>query len=80
MPSVDGLLSPRMVRFLEKESRHNPEPDSRQSPNSIGSSQQRVPIIAVSASLNEGNRFDYVQKGYVYFLHPKELLRVREGK
>jgi hypothetical protein len=80
MPSVDGMLSTRMIRFLEKESKHSPKSDSRQSPNSTGSSQQRVPIIAVPASLHEGNRFDYIQNGYVYFLRPKELLRVRDGK
>jgi hypothetical protein len=77
MPSVDGMLSTRIIRFLEKESKHNPKSDSRHSPNSIGSSQQRVPIIVVSASLHEENRFDYIQNGYVYFSHLKELLGER---
>ena len=55
MPTVDGELSTRMIRFLEKESTRVPQ-----------NSKQRVPIIAVSASLYEDNRFDYIQSGYVF--------------
>jgi len=54
MPNVDGELSTRMIRFLEKESTRVPQ-----------NLKQRVPIIAVSASLYEENRFDYIQSGYV---------------
>lgn len=50
MPLVDGDLSTRMIRHYEQEI------DSR-------TARSRVPIIAVSASLTEDKRYDYVQSG-----------------
>jgi light-regulated signal transduction histidine kinase (bacteriophytochrome)/CheY-like chemotaxis protein len=51
MPLVDGVLSTKMIRAYEGEV---------QQPAGI---HRRVPVIAVSASLREDNRFDYVQSG-----------------
>jgi hypothetical protein len=57
MPLVDGVLSTKMIRHYEKEVEE------------LRRIRPRVPIIAVSASLTENSRFDYVQTGYViYFL------------
>jgi hypothetical protein len=54
MPLVDGASSTKMIRQYEsglvEELRRN---------------RPRVPIIAVSASLSEDKRFDYVQGGQV---------------
>lgn len=52
MQGVDGMLSARMIRMLEKEMKH------RDSQNS-----KRVPIIAMSTTLDENDRFDYLQAG-----------------
>lgn len=49
MPIVDGGLSTRMIRFLEKESKRD--------------NKQRVPIIALSASFDEDSRMDYISNG-----------------
>lgn len=60
MPLVDGTLATKMIRFSEKKSsKHRGQSANRepQSPNN------RVAIIAVSASLKEENRFDYMQSG-----------------
>jgi CheY-like chemotaxis protein len=54
MPLVDGDLSTRMIRLLEEEAGEE-----------LRSVRPRVPIIAVSASLTEENRYNYVQSGYV---------------
>jgi len=54
MPLIDGMLATKMIRQLEKEL----EGALRTRP--------RVPIIAVSASLTEDNRFEYLQSGYVF--------------
>lgn len=56
LPGVDGTLATRMIRFLEKESEHHNARDPY-------SAKPRVSIIAVSASLYEEKRFDYVQSG-----------------
>lgn len=53
MPLVDGAQSVRMIRRMESELKDLP------------ASRPRVPVIAVSASLTEDNRFDYLQSGYV---------------
>jgi hypothetical protein len=68
MPGVDGTLSTRMIRFLEKEQAQAQRYNTSVS-NSVerqnGKTKQRVPIFAVSASLYEDKRFDYLQSGYV---------------
>ncbi|KAL2061138.1 hypothetical protein VTL71DRAFT_7411 [Oculimacula yallundae] len=55
MPGVDGALATRMIRFLEKESnfRFGQQP-----------LKQRVPILAMSTTLVEDNRFEYIQNGF----------------
>lgn len=57
MPLVDGHVSTRMIRLLEREREL-----------SIGETRyvgrNRVPIFAVSASLAEDQRFGYVQDGF----------------
>jgi hypothetical protein len=67
MPGVDGNLSTRMIRFLEKEQALAEHYSSVSNPNEaqIGKSNHRVPIFAVSASLYEDRRFEYLQSGYV---------------
>jgi hypothetical protein len=61
MPGVDGNLSTRMIRFLEKE---RDQAQRYSSVSQTGKSKQRVFIFAVSASLSEDKRFDYLQTGY----------------
>jgi CheY-like chemotaxis protein len=51
MPLVDGIQCTRMIRRHEK------------SNEDLRAMRQRVPIIAVSASLIEKNRFDYIDDG-----------------
>jgi len=58
MPLVDGDLATRMIRLHEQEV------------EKTSGVRRRVPIIAVSASLTEDNRFNYIQTGYV---HPLSL-------
>lgn len=53
MPLVDGMLSTRMIRQHEGEREE------------LRASRPRVPIIAVSASLAEEKRSEYVRSGYV---------------
>jgi len=62
MPGVDGTLSTRMIRFLEKEQAQSKRFASSSNPHAAPS-RQRVPIFAVSASLHEDKRFDYLQAG-----------------
>jgi CheY-like chemotaxis protein len=62
MPGVDGVLSTRMIRMLEREAKY------RSSSN--GQDLKRIPIIATSLSLDKDNRFDYIQTGYV-LISPK---------
>ena len=64
MPSVNGALSARMIRFWEKESKHANKSKSPRARDPQSSS-HRIPIIAVSSSLYEEDRFDYIQNGYV---------------
>jgi CheY-like chemotaxis protein len=65
MPQVDGILSTRMIRFWEKESkRRRPSmlpPNARESDPSP---KPRVPIIAVSASLSEDGRFECIGNSF----------------
>lgn len=56
MPLVDGDQSTRMIRHYEQEL------------EDLQIIRPRVPIIAVSASLTEDKRFNYVQSGYVCLL------------
>jgi hypothetical protein len=71
MPLVDGALSARMIRFWEKESSAQSQYRSQQQPDGREVSPQglvpkpRVMIIAVAASLEDENRFDYIQNGCV---------------
>jgi len=58
MQGVDGVLSTRIIRMLEKEMKHRRQLQD--------SNSKRVPIIAVSSFLDEDNRFDYIQTGYVF--------------
>ena len=53
MPLVDGAVSTRMIRHYEQELEE------------LRKVRPRVPIVAVSASLVENNRFQYVESGYV---------------
>jgi CheY-like chemotaxis protein len=53
MPLVDGHASTRMIRQYEREQAATP-PARR----------TRIPIFAVSASLTETSRFDYVEDGF----------------
>jgi len=52
MPLVDGSASTSMIRKHEQSFQH------------LGTARPRVPIIAVSASLTEANRFNYIQSGF----------------
>ncbi|KAI9650257.1 hypothetical protein NHQ30_000270 [Ciborinia camelliae] len=52
MPLVDGVMATRMIRHFER------------NPPELHEARKRVPIIAVSASLTEENRFDYVEAGF----------------
>lgn len=58
MPFVDGVLSTRMIRIAEKEAKHRAASEYTQY------SKQRVPIIAISYTLDEESRFDYIQSGF----------------
>ena len=69
MQGVDGVLSTRMIRILEKEMKHR-----RQFQDS---NSKRVPIIAISSVLDEDNRFDYIQTGYVFALFLKAQMDMR---
>ncbi|TVY16308.1 Histidine protein kinase NIK1 [Lachnellula arida] len=65
MPLVDGIQCTKMIRTLEKELRHTLK------------ERPRVPIIAVSASLTEDNRFDYLQNGFDgWILKPVDFKRL----
>lgn len=68
MPLVDGNLATRMIRHFEKAlSESTPSTPSR----------ARVPIIAVSASLAEEKRFEYVQTGFdAWLLKPIDVGRL----
>ncbi|KAH7383617.1 PHY2, histidine kinase-group VIII protein [Cadophora sp. MPI-SDFR-AT-0126] len=65
MPLVDGMMSTKMIRRLERELEELQE------------IRPRVPIIAVSASLLECKRFDYIQTGFdAWILKPIDFGRL----
>ncbi|KAH7330367.1 putative phytochrome-like histidine kinase PHY2p [Rhexocercosporidium sp. MPI-PUGE-AT-0058] len=65
MPLVDGMMSTKMIRRLEREL------------EDLKSIRPRVPIIAVSASLSENKRFDYIQSGFdAWILKPIDFGRL----
>ncbi|KAE8453730.1 hypothetical protein EG329_009241 [Mollisiaceae sp. DMI_Dod_QoI] len=65
MPLVDGISSTKMIRRHEKEVEE------------LRKLRPRVPIFAVSASLTEENRFDYVQSGFdAWVLKPIDFRRL----
>jgi CheY-like chemotaxis protein len=67
MPLVDGALSARMIRNYEK----NTQLDG------LSKTRPRVPIIAVSASLTEENRYDYIEGGFdAWILKPIDFARL----
>ncbi|KHJ35984.1 putative histidine kinase-group viii protein [Erysiphe necator] len=57
LPLVDGILATRMIRIAEKEARHRNDSTATQS------LKQRIPIIAISSTLEEESRLDYIQCG-----------------
>jgi CheY-like chemotaxis protein len=76
MPFVDGVLSTRMIRFLEKESKSR-QPTSTGVTSSSTGKYSRVPIIAVSANLDEDSRVDYIQHGFDgWILKPLDYRRL----
>ena len=65
MPLVDGASSTRMIRQFEKQLEYSRD------------TRPRVPVIAVSASLVEGNRFDYIEMGFDgWILKPIDFARL----
>ncbi|KUJ20590.1 putative phytochrome-like histidine kinase PHY2p [Mollisia scopiformis] len=65
MPLVNGIVSTQMIRKHEKELEE------------LKKNKYRVPVIAVSASLTEENRFDYVQSGFdAWLLKPIDFGRL----
>merc|ERR1711977_112742 len=61
MPTVDGTLATRMIRFHEKESSfRNQQANGRE----VQTLRQRVPVLAMSTALVEENRFEYIQNGF----------------
>ncbi|TVY37494.1 Cyanobacterial phytochrome B [Lachnellula subtilissima] len=65
MPLIDGVQCTQMIRALEKESGQTLK------------ERPRVPIIAVSATLTEDNRFDYLQNGFDgWILKPIDFKRL----
>ncbi|KAE9377288.1 hypothetical protein N431DRAFT_555517 [Stipitochalara longipes BDJ] len=66
MPLVDGASSTKMIRKYETELVEE-----------LRRSRPRVPIIAVSASLTEDKRYDYVQSGFdAWLLKPIDVQRL----
>jgi len=65
MPLVDGYLATKMIRILEKTS------------EVMTKNRARVPIIAVSASLVEESRFEYIECGFDgWILKPVDFSRL----
>lgn len=61
MPTVDGTLATRMIRFHEKEFNfRNQQSNGRE----VQAPRQRVPVLAMSTALVEENRFEYIQNGF----------------
>ncbi|RDW88143.1 hypothetical protein BP6252_00175 [Coleophoma cylindrospora] len=70
MPLVDGPLATRMIRYHEKG-------DNRKDIGPPEPTQRRVCIIAVSASLYEESRYDYIQSGFDgWLLKPIDFRRL----
>ncbi|RDW95280.1 hypothetical protein BP5796_01043 [Coleophoma crateriformis] len=70
MPLVDGPLATRMIRYYEKG-------DDRKDLVVPGSPKRRVFIFAVSASLYEESRYDYIQSGFDgWLLKPIDFRRL----
>ncbi|KAG4444154.1 hypothetical protein IFR05_000383 [Cadophora sp. M221] len=61
MPSVDGALATRMIRFFEKEANHRTQQSNGRE---VQTPKQRVPVLAMSTGLVEDNRFEYIQNGF----------------
>jgi CheY-like chemotaxis protein len=71
MPLVDGIDATRLIRGYERES----SPPLSQQVQSYG----RIPIIAVSASLSEPSRSDYIASGFDgWILKPIDFPRLQE--
>ena len=69
MPLVDGVASARLIRSFEKEN----SPPCTEKAQSYG----RTPIIAVSASLSEQARSDYIECGFDgWILKPIDFTRL----
>lgn len=69
MPLVDGLNCTRMIREFEKS--HSPQISQQAKPYG------RVPIIAVSASLSEHAREEYIESGFDgWILKPIDFKRL----
>ncbi|KAE9974542.1 hypothetical protein BLS_003093 [Venturia inaequalis] len=94
LPTIDGPLSTRMIRFLEKELTQSrrfttlPSPTSPRHPDPSSEinkkNRTRIPILALSSSpISEGRRFELLQAGFDgWLLKPidfKRLERVLEG-
>ena len=72
MPIVDGLTSTKMIRSFEKS-----HPANILSPRA--SLNGRIPIIAVSASLEESKRQSYIDAGFdAWILKPISFPRLQE--
>ncbi|KAI5464772.1 hypothetical protein BGZ63DRAFT_349992 [Mariannaea sp. PMI_226] len=70
MPIVDGLTSTKMIREIEKSSAQTDHP-------SPTSSNHRVPIFAVSASLQENEKHVYIDAGFDgWILKPIDFKRL----
>ncbi|PQE27303.1 hypothetical protein CJF32_00000274 [Rutstroemia sp. NJR-2017a WRK4] len=65
MPLVDGAMATRMIRHFERD-----HPETRKA-------RRRIPILAVSASLVEENRFEYIECGFDgWILKPIDFSRL----
>lgn len=70
MPIVDGLNSTKMIRAYEQ----SPENKGH---SQLAASNGRIPIFAVSASLIEANRQDYIDAGFDgWILKPVDFKRL----
>jgi len=69
MPLCDGISSTRSIREFEKD--HSPALSRQAKPYG------RVPIIAVSASISEHNREEYIESGFDgWILKPIDFKRL----
>ena len=73
MPIVDGLTSAKMIRSFEKSHPSRPSVDGP----TYSFHHQRIPIFAVSASLLEENREQYIDSGFDgWILKPVDFQRI----